>query len=63
MGTQVQRMETKHRDEVMKAHLYILNNSDEVIPYLDEHKSILRNENRKMNDKAFMIKHNNAFLS
>ena len=35
-------MGTKTREEVLQAHLYILNNTDEVIPYLAAHMAIVR---------------------
>jgi len=33
---------SKSREEVLQAHLYILNNTDEVLPYLDTHKDIVK---------------------
>ena len=41
-GVQVIRKSTK---EVLQAHLYILNNTDEVLPYLDAHKDIVNYKN------------------
>jgi len=37
-------VESKSRKEVMQAHLYILNNIDEVIPYLTKHKDIVKDK-------------------
>ena len=32
----------KSRSEVLQAHLYILNNTNEVIPYIDAHTTIVK---------------------
>jgi len=36
---------SKYREEVLQVHLYILNNIDEVLPYLDTHKDIVKYKN------------------
>jgi len=36
---------SKCREDVLQAHLYILNNTDEVLPYLDTHKDIVKYKN------------------
>jgi len=33
---------SKSRSEVLQAHLYILNSTNEVIPYIDVHKAIVK---------------------
>jgi len=38
---------SKSRSEVLQAHLYILNNKDEVIPYIDAHKAIVKENNTR----------------
>jgi len=38
-------VKSKSRKEVLQAHLYILNNTDEVLPYLDTHKDIVKYKN------------------
>jgi len=35
----------KSREKDLQAHLYILNNTDEVLPYLDTHKNIVKYKN------------------
>jgi len=36
---------SKYREEFMQAHLYILNNTNEVMPYLSAHKVIVKENN------------------
>jgi len=36
---------TKDREELMQAHLYVLNNTDEVTPYIFAHKVIVKENN------------------
>ena len=43
------------------AHLYILNNIDEVQPYLYAHKSIVKENYPKMNEKRLLKEHNKSF--
>jgi hypothetical protein len=45
------------------AHLYILNNIDEVQPYLSSHKSIVKEKYPKMNEKGLLKEHNKSFSS
>jgi len=33
---------SKSREQILQAHLYILNNTNEVLPYLDTHKDIVK---------------------
>ena len=38
------------REELLQAYLYILNNMEEVQPYIDEHRKSLKNKNPRKND-------------
>ena len=49
------------REVVMQAHLYILNNTDEVLPYLNAHKNMLRNLNPRKSDMQLANEHNKSF--
>ena len=51
---------TKDREELLQAHLYILNNTDEVIPFLEAHKAIVKNKNPR--HKCFVMLHQLPFL-
>jgi len=48
--------------QVLQAHLYILNNTDDVLPFLDEHKMLLKSMNPCVNEKWLLKAHNNMFL-
>ena len=50
------------RDEVLQAHFYILNNTKEVIPYLNAHKDIVKRNNPRMPEKWVINEHNKSFL-
>ncbi|XP_068497787.1 uncharacterized protein [Phaseolus vulgaris] len=54
---------SKSREEVLQAHLYILNNTDEVLPYLDTHKDIVKYKNPRQSEKWVLIEHNKTFMS
>nr|XP_004492006.1 uncharacterized protein LOC101504571 [Cicer arietinum] len=56
------KLKSMGREEVLQAHLYILNNTDEVQPYLSTHKSIVKENYPKMNEKWLLNKHNKTFL-
>ena len=44
-GTRGLTIKSMSRVEALQAHLYILNNNVEVIPYLEAHKRIVRSNN------------------
>ncbi|XP_021758669.1 uncharacterized protein LOC110723633 [Chenopodium quinoa] len=46
-----------------KAHLYILHNEDEVMPYVEKHMSFLRKSNRRENEKSLAAEHSRSFIS
>jgi len=54
---------SKSREEVSQAHLYILNNTDEVLPYLDAHKDIVKYKNPRQSEKWVLIENNITFMS
>ncbi|KAG2371826.1 uncharacterized protein HKW66_Vig0239470 [Vigna angularis] len=54
---------TKSREELMQAHLYILNNTDEVIPFLEAHKVVVRDKYPRQSEKWQLMEHNRTFLS
>ena len=54
---------TKDREELLQAHLYILNNTDEVIPFLEAHKAIVKNKNPRQSEKWQLMEHNKTFMS
>ncbi|XP_021727425.1 uncharacterized protein LOC110694556 [Chenopodium quinoa] len=46
-----------------KAHLYILHNEDEVMPYVEKHMSFLRKSNSRANEKSLAAEHSRSFIS
>lgn len=51
------------RDVVLQAHLYILNNVDEVQPYLSAHKILIKDKFPQMSDKWLLKEHNKIFIN
>ena len=51
------------RQEVTQAHLYILNNTQEVLPYIDTHKQFLTATHPKMNTIKVLQKHNRTLIN
>ena len=54
---------SKSRLEVLQAHLYILNNTNGVIPYIEAHKAIVKENNPRQVDKWVLMEHNRTFMS
>ena len=52
----------KDQQQVLQAHLYILNNIDDVLPYIDEHKMFLKTMSPRANEKWLLNEHNKTFL-
>ena len=48
--------------EVLQTHLYILNNIEEVQPYLDEHRKSLKHIYPRKNDMQIANKQNKTFI-
>ncbi|XP_031127671.1 uncharacterized protein LOC116029770 [Ipomoea triloba] len=59
-GTNVQDMPRK---DVEQAHLYILHNTSEVEPYLDEHKALIKEQNPRRTYMWIVSEHNRNFIS
>ena len=56
------RVIRKDQQRVLQAHLYILNNTNDVLPFLDEHKMLLKSINPQANEKWLLNVHNKMFL-
>ena len=52
----------KYRSEVLETHLYILNNTYEVIPYIEGHKTIMKKNNPRQPEKWVLMEHNKTFM-
>ena len=50
-------------EELQQAHLYILNNSNEVLPYIVRHEPLVRESNPKMTKNRVLKEHNKTFLN
>ena len=61
-GTRGARVVQKDKHDVLQAHLYILNNIDDVLPYIDAHKMLLKSMNPHANEKWLLTKRNKTFL-
>jgi len=61
-GTQSVRIVRKDQQQVLQAHLYILNNTDDVLPYIDEYKMLFKTKNPRVNEKWLLNEHNKTFL-
>jgi len=53
---------SKSRSEVLQAHLYILNNTYEVIPYIEAYKAIVKENNPRQTEKWVLMEHNRIFM-
>jgi len=53
---------SKSRSEVLQAHLYILNNTNDVIPYIEAHKAIVKANNLRQALKWVLMEHNRTFM-
>jgi len=56
------RVVQKDQHEILLAHLYILNNTNDVFSYIDAHKMLLKLMNPRANEKLFLSEHNKTFL-
>jgi len=54
---------SKSQSKVLQAHLYILNNTDEVIPYIDAHKVIVKANNPRQPEKWVLMEYNRTFMA
>ena len=62
-GIQGLNVKTFSRDIVLKAHVYMLKNLDEVKPYLTAHKSLIKKKYLRMNEKWLLTEHNKTFIT
>ncbi|RDY02786.1 hypothetical protein CR513_13716, partial [Mucuna pruriens] len=62
-GTSDVIVKSMGQEEVLQAHLYILNNIKEVQPYLSTHQDILKKKNPRRNEKKIINEHNKTFLN
>jgi len=54
---------TPSLEELQQAHLYILNNSNEVLSYIVCHKALVKESNPKMSKNKVLKEHNKTFLN
>ncbi|XP_028184604.1 uncharacterized protein LOC114371338 [Glycine soja] len=62
-GTRGFNVVTMDRQQLAQAHLYVLHNTAEVIPYIDAHKQHLCRIHPKMNMMRLLQEHNRTFIS
>ena len=48
-------------EDLLQAHLYVLNNSNEVLPYILKHEALVKQNNPKMSKNWVLKKHNKTF--
>ena len=51
------------RQKLSQAHLYVLNNTAEVIPYIDAHKEYVAASHPNMNMMRVLQEHNRSFIN
>jgi len=61
-GTQDVRVVQKDEHKVFQAHLDILNNTNDFLPYIDTQKMLLKSMNPRANEKWLLTEHNKTFL-
>ena len=52
---------TPSLEDLLQAHLYVLNNSNEVLPYILQHEALVKQNNLKMSKNWVLKKHNKTF--
>ncbi|KAL3648207.1 hypothetical protein CASFOL_007631 [Castilleja foliolosa] len=62
-GTLGGKLKNANREEVLQAHLNILNNNPEIDTYLEAHKAIIKEQNPRKNEKWILNAHNKTFCS
>ncbi|XP_019173250.1 PREDICTED: uncharacterized protein LOC109168723 [Ipomoea nil] len=62
-GTRGRKVAGMPREDIEEAHLYILHNTSEVEPYLDEHKALIKEQNPRKIDMWIVSEHNRTFIS
>jgi len=48
-------------EDLLQDHLYVLNNSNEVLPYILKHEALVKQNNPKMSKNWVLKKHNKTF--
>ena len=48
-------------EDLLQAHLYVLNNNNEVLPYIVKHEALVKQNNPKMSKNWALKKHNKTF--
>ena len=54
---------TPSLEELLQAHLYILNNNNEVLEYIVRHEAFVKESNPKMTKNRVLKEHNKTFLN
>ena len=62
-GTQGYNVVTMTRHDVSQVHLYILNNTQDVLPYIRTNKEYLTVIHQKMNMMKVLQEHNKTFIN
>jgi len=62
-GTRGFNVVAMDRQQLAQAHLYVLHNTTEVIPYIDAHKQHVSRINSKMNMMRLLQENNRTFIS
>ncbi|XP_047178785.1 uncharacterized protein LOC124845689 [Vigna umbellata] len=62
-GVRGVRIESVSGREVNQAHLYILNNTEDVIPYISQHIDEIKSAHPHMSEKWTLNEHNKSFLA
>ncbi|XP_028189754.1 uncharacterized protein LOC114376042 [Glycine soja] len=62
-GTRGFNVVTMDRQQLSQAHLYVLNNTAEVIPYIDAHKEYVTTCHPTMNMMRVLQEHNKSFVN
>ncbi|XP_047148938.1 uncharacterized protein LOC124821138 [Vigna umbellata] len=57
------RIESVSGKEVNQEHLYILNNTEDVIPYISQHIDEIKSAHPRMSEKWTLNEHNKSFLA
>jgi len=50
-------------EDLQQTHLYVLNNSNEVLPYILRHEGLVKESNPKMSKNKVLKEHNKTFLN
>jgi len=53
---------TPSLEDLLQAHLYMLNKSNEVLPYILQHEGLVKQSNPKISKNWVLKKHNKTFF-